>query len=91
MARINSRAVNLKHLTDALAALSWAATQARLAPLDTPPYLERDVLRTAARALKLGATAREVAAVTERPLAWVTTAQHVAHLPGLSADRQASL
>lgn len=76
--KLNSRSVNLRHLQDALAALSAAASAARLAahnaPLSkTPPSSvekDRDVLATAYRAAQVGATAYEIAGAAVLPLGW---------------------
>lgn len=75
--KINSRATNLRHLQDALAALSAAASEARLAaakaPLYAPPAsvrADRNVLGCARRAAQVGATHREIAAAALLPLDW---------------------
>lgn len=65
--KINSRATNLRHLQDALAAVAATATAARLAPppLDPPSPSKHTfhpaVLTAVYRALNVGATPREVA------------------------------
>lgn len=65
--KINSRATNLRHLQDALAALAAAASDARLSPPTLPPSPSKHafppgVLTSVYRALQVGATPREVAA-----------------------------
>lgn len=83
--KLNSRATNLRHLHDALAALSAAASDARLralqapaaSPLGTPPpapRADRNVLGCARRAAEVGATTREIAAATLLPLEWAAGA-----------------
>lgn len=85
--KLNSRATNLRHLQDALAALSAAASDARLralqapatpSPLGTPPpplpRADRNVLGCARRAAEVGATTREIAAATLLPLEWAAGA-----------------
>lgn len=77
--KLNSRSCNLRHLQDALGALSAAASAARLAastpvpPGMTPPCrveADRFVLGAAKRAAEAGATAREISGVTLLPLSW---------------------
>lgn len=71
--KTNSRATNLRHLQDALAALSHAATQARLSSppgTPSPPSRSPDVRRAAQQAVAVGATAREVAGAALVPLDW---------------------
>lgn len=76
--KINSRATNLRHLQDALAALNAAASAARVARETTPPgtpppplpRADRNVLATARRAAEVGATAREIAGAALLPIDW---------------------
>lgn len=80
--KINSRATNLRHLQDALAALSAAASDARLrasqtlpgTPLPPSPRADRNVLGTARRAAEVGATTREIAAAALLPVEWAAGA-----------------
>lgn len=86
--KLNSRSTNLRHLQDALAALSAAASDARLrslgalppAPQDAPlacppcPRADRNVLGCARRAAEVGATTREIAAAALLPIDWAAGA-----------------
>lgn len=83
--KLNSRATNLRHLQDALAALSAAASDARLralqapspsplAPLPPSPRADRNVLGCARRAAEVGATTREIAAAALLPIDWAAGA-----------------
>lgn len=82
--KTNSRATNLRHLQDALAALSHAATAARLAraasaapsPTPLPPSPENDLgVRAAARAAaRVGATHREIAGAAMLSVSWARVA-----------------
>lgn len=95
--KTNSRATNLRWLQDSLAALSFAASDARLkaarnlahTPLGaTPPPLPRNdraVLHAARRAAQVGATTREIAAAALLPLDW---AKFAAQYDGGLSSRQ---
>lgn len=95
--KLNSRATNLRHLQDALAALSAAASDARLraaqalppgTPLPPSPRADRNVLGTARRAAEVGATTREIAAAALLPVDWAAGAAKYG-APGSSQQRVA--
>lgn len=77
--KLNSRATNLRHLQDALAALAAAASTARVAstlplppeaPLPPSPRSDRAVLAAARRAFEVGATPREISGAALLPIDW---------------------
>lgn len=89
--KLNSRSTNLKHMQDALAALSFAASDARLkaarnaphTPLGvTPPSPrhDRNVVTAARRAAGVGATTREIAAAALLPVDWAAWVAGTAQL-----------
>lgn len=82
--KLNSRATNLRHLHDALSALTAAATAVRLPQQGTPPPMPPEahpsVLMAAVRAAKVGATDREIAAAALLPRTWVRTVRYQAAL-----------
>lgn len=92
--KINSRAKNLRHLQDALGALSVAASAARLARATTPPgtplppspRASRDVLAAARRAALVGASPREIAGAADLPLDWAHGAAKYG-APGQAGER----
>lgn len=73
--KLNSRATNLRHLQDALAALTAAAAVVRTSPRPEgypPPSArgDRATLAAARRAFEVGATPREIAGAALLPVDW---------------------
>lgn len=99
--KLNSRATNLRHLQDALGALSAAASTVRVertlprqatppgTPLPPSPEAHPSVLMAAVRAAKVGATDREIAAAALLPRSWVRTVRYQAALNAQRYSRSA--